>query len=136
MASVISITQDLFTAGIVKGRVSNPKLMLDSMKSRNAELKELIQNGVGVHHAGMLRSDRNLVEKMFEEGMLKLLVCTATLAWGVNLPAHTVLIKGSQLHYYPSPFVLPNALLPFIRPQARRSTTRRRAGSKSCRYST
>jgi replicative superfamily II helicase len=101
----------LFTAGIVKGRESNPKLMLDAMKSRNNELKELIQSGVGVHHAGMLRSDRNLVEKMFEEGMLKLLVCTATLAWGVNLPAHTVLIKGPT---HPCLFCERVCLLPVV----------------------
>ena len=41
----------------------------------------------------MLRRDRNLVEKLFSDGLVKVLVCTATLAWGVNLPAHTVIIK-------------------------------------------
>lgn len=46
----------------------------------------------------MLRSDRNLVERNFSKGMIKVLCCTATLAWGVNLPAHTVIIKGTQLY--------------------------------------
>ncbi len=30
--------------------------------------------------------------------MVKILVSTATLAWGVNLPAHTVIIKGTQVY--------------------------------------
>ncbi|KAJ7519602.1 hypothetical protein O6H91_20G045600 [Diphasiastrum complanatum] len=68
------------------------------LKSRNKELGELFQSGFGVHHAGMLRSDRNLTERLFSTGLLKVLVCTATLAWGVNLPAHMVVIKGTQLY--------------------------------------
>jgi activating signal cointegrator complex subunit 3 len=46
----------------------------------------------------MLRSDRNLVEKCFINGHIRVLVCTATLAWGVNLPAHAVIIKGTELY--------------------------------------
>ena len=58
----------------------------------------MFETGTGIHHAGMLRSDRNLVERLFGDGLLKVLCCTATLAWGVNLPAHTVIIKGTQLY--------------------------------------
>eukprot|EP00897_Mesotaenium_endlicherianum_P001872 jgi/Mesen1/1712/ME000138S00568 len=65
----------------------------DVAKSRNRELAELFDSGLGIHHAGMLRSDRTLTERLFSEGLLKVLVCTATLAWGVNLPAHMVVIK-------------------------------------------
>ncbi len=53
-----------------------------------------------MHHAGMLRSDRNMVEKYFSKGFIKVLVCTATLAWGVNLPAHAVIIKG-EMTFHP-----------------------------------
>ncbi|XAR63795.1 DNA helicase [Bertholletia excelsa] len=67
-------------------------------KSRNKELVQLFDHGIGIHHAGMLRSDRGLTERLFSDGLLKVLVCTATLAWGVNLPAHTVVIKGTQLY--------------------------------------
>lgn len=35
------------------------------------ELAELIAGGIGMHHAGMLRSDRNLVERLFRDGILK-----------------------------------------------------------------
>ena len=66
--------------------------------SRNREMKELVDNGLGIHHAGMLRSDRNISERLFEQNVTKILVCTATLAWGVNLPAYAVIIKGTQLY--------------------------------------
>lgn len=61
-------------------------------------MAEFFEAGFGIHHAGMLRSDRGLTERMFSDGLLKVLVCTATLAWGVNLPAHTVVIKGTQIY--------------------------------------
>ena len=67
-------------------------------RSRNNEVKELFHRGFGCHNAGMLRSDRTLVERLFAAGVVKVLCCTATLAWGVNLPAHTVVIKGTQLY--------------------------------------
>ncbi|KAI7865814.1 Sec63 Brl domain-containing protein [Spinellus fusiger] len=68
------------------------------VKSRNKEMKELFSYGIGIHHAGMLRSDRSMTEKMFADGCLKVLCCTATLAWGVNLPAYAVVIKGTQVY--------------------------------------
>lgn len=67
-------------------------------KSKSREVRELFPDGFGTHHAGMLRADRTLTERLFEQGCIKVLVCTATLAWGVNLPAHTVIIKGTQLY--------------------------------------
>lgn len=70
----------------------------DMKNSRARELRELLSKGMGTHHAGMTRSDRNLVERLFAEGVLKVLCCTATLAWGVNLPAAAVVIKGTQLY--------------------------------------
>lgn len=67
-------------------------------KSRGKDMRELFQSGFGVHHAGMLRTDRNLTEKMFLKGAIKVLCCTATLAWGVNLPAAVVIVKGTQVY--------------------------------------
>ena len=46
-------------------------------KSRNRELQELFQCGFGMHHAGMLRADRTLVERLFSEGLIKV--------WGLGL---------------------------------------------------
>ncbi|OCK96303.1 Sec63-domain-containing protein [Cenococcum geophilum 1.58] len=70
----------------------------DMRTSKGRELRELLPKGMGTHHAGMPRSDRNLIERLFAEGILKVLCCTATLAWGVNLPAAAVIIKGTQMY--------------------------------------
>eukprot|EP00913_Durusdinium_trenchii_P032476 g30405.t1 len=66
-------------------------------KSRNKQVQMIFDKGFGIHHAGMLRSDRTLTEKMFLAGVVPVLCCTATLAWGVNLPARSVIIKGTSI---------------------------------------
>ncbi|KAJ6676495.1 ATP-DEPENDENT RNA AND DNA HELICASE [Salix viminalis] len=65
---------------------------------KSNDLKDLLPYGFAVHHAGMTRADRQLVEDLFADGHVQVLVSTATLAWGVNLPAHTVIIKGTQIY--------------------------------------
>ena len=71
---------------------------LFKLGSKNKQLRELFDDGFACHHAGMLRADRHLVERAFTDGHVRVLVCTATLAWGVNLPAHAVIIKGTELY--------------------------------------
>ena len=58
----------------------------------------LYQNGIGVHHAGMTVKDKKTVEDYFNNKFINVIVSTATLAWGVNLPAHVVIIKGTQVY--------------------------------------
>merc|ERR1712159_500125 len=65
---------------------------------KSGELQDLLPYGFAMHHAGMTRTDRTLVEDLFADNHIQVLVCTATLAWGVNLPAHTVIIKGTQIY--------------------------------------
>ena len=43
-------------------------------ESQNKEMKQLFDDGFGIHHAGMLRSDRNLMERMFQERVIKVRV--------------------------------------------------------------
>jgi len=71
---------------------------VDSVAERIADeaLRHTITYGIGLHHAGLSSSDRDIVEKMFLKGEIKVLVATATLAWGVNLPAHLVIVKGTE----------------------------------------
>ncbi|RKP31638.1 Sec63-domain-containing protein [Metschnikowia bicuspidata] len=67
-------------------------------RRRGCELRELFPHGLGVHHAGMFRADRRLTEQMFLAGAIRVLCCTATLAWGVNLPAAVVVVKGTLVY--------------------------------------
>lgn len=56
-------------------------------------LTDIIPKGVCFHHAGLSSIQRTLVENLFREGKLKVLVATPTLAAGVNLPARVVIIR-------------------------------------------
>ena len=87
--------QDLFDCQAVEGYGNALK---DLKTSKGRELRELVPKGFGTHHAGMPRSDRNKVEQLFAHSHINVLCCTATLAWGVNLPAAAVIIKGTQLY--------------------------------------
>ena len=86
---------DLFDCQDVEGYSS---AMKDLKQTKGREVRELVPQGFGTHHAGMPRSDRNKIEQLFASGHIKVLCCTATLAWGVNLPAAAVIIKGTQLY--------------------------------------
>ncbi|KAL5337905.1 Sec63 Brl domain-containing protein [Aspergillus crustosus] len=51
--------------------------------------------GVAFHHAGLDPTDRHQVEKSYLEGKINIICCTSTLAVGVNLPCHLVIIKNT-----------------------------------------
>jgi len=55
------------------------------------ELRRFIGHGIGVHHAGLLPKYRLLVERLAQQGLLKVIFGTDTLGVGVNIPIRTVL---------------------------------------------
>lgn len=59
------------------------------------ELRELVGCGVAFHHAGLEAGDRAAVETGFLKDGLSVICCTSTLAVGVNLPCHLVVIKNT-----------------------------------------
>ncbi|MEE6520153.1 hypothetical protein FKM82_017964 [Ascaphus truei] len=81
-----------------EGSASTEVLRTEAEQCKNLELKDLLPYSFAIHHAGMSRVDRTLVEDLFADKHIQVLVSTATLAWGVNLPAHTVIIKGTQVY--------------------------------------
>ncbi|KAI5720766.1 hypothetical protein M8J77_011400 [Diaphorina citri] len=60
------------------------------------KLKDMLRSSIGYHHAGMSPEDRTIIEQLFRSGYLMILVSTSSLAIGVNLPAHLVIVKSTE----------------------------------------
>jgi len=104
-------------SGEVEGLLSKPmKRSLERLaeeiatageRTRVSELlAELVKRGTAFHHAGLGGTHRRLIENAFREGKIKVLTATPTLAFGVNLPARTVIIHDYRRYepgygYYP-----------------------------------
>ena len=67
-----------------------------AQRASTKALGDLIRLGVAFHHAGLKPEDRELVEGLFASQQLSVLCATCTLAVGVNLPAHLVVVKGTM----------------------------------------
>jgi superfamily II RNA helicase len=64
-------------------------------EDRSAEqLRALVEHGVAYHHAGMLPTLKEVVERLFTLGHIKLLFTTETFALGINMPACTVVLDS------------------------------------------
>ena len=55
----------------------------------------MVSSGVAFHHAGLTNEDRTAVEKGYLAGEINVICCTSTLAVGVNLPCHMIIIKNT-----------------------------------------
>ncbi len=62
--------------------------------SYGRQLSQLLRKGIGVHHAGMLPKYRRLVERLSQQGLLKVICGTDTLGVGINVPIRTVLFTS------------------------------------------
>ena len=58
------------------------------------EVFQLASRGVAYHHAGMMPIHKEVVERLFTSGLLKLLFTTETFALGINMPARTVVFAS------------------------------------------
>nr|XP_027200358.1 serine/threonine-protein phosphatase 5-like [Dermatophagoides pteronyssinus] len=81
-----------------RGSALIQKLKQASKEAADPALASVVEFGFGFHHGGMSRADRDLVEALFRNYQICCLVCTSTLAWGVNLPASCVIVRGTTFY--------------------------------------
>lgn len=94
----LAMQNDTLAKFLQEDSASREILQTEAQEMKTPEVQDLLPYGFAVHHAGLPRADRKLVEDLYADRHIQVLVSTATLAWGVNLPAHTVIIKGTQVY--------------------------------------
>ena len=55
--------------------------------------REGLRRGIAAHHAGLLAMFKEVVEDLFQRGLVKMVFATETLALGINMPARTVVLE-------------------------------------------
>ncbi|MBU6347167.1 MAG: DEAD/DEAH box helicase [Actinomycetales bacterium] len=67
---------------------------LDELRSLNFQAwSESLSRGIAAHHAGLLPKFKEVVEELFQAGLIKLVFATETLALGINMPARSVVLE-------------------------------------------
>lgn len=56
----------------------------------------LLKRGVGIHHGGLLPILKEVIEILFQEGLIKCLFATETFSIGINMPARTVVFTNTR----------------------------------------
>ncbi|WAL58180.1 DEAD/DEAH box helicase [Thermocoleostomius sinensis] len=75
------------------------KYRIDAFLQRSPEAArtghiEPLYRGIAAHHAGVLPAWKGLIEELFQEGLIKIVFATETLAAGINMPARTTVISS------------------------------------------
>lgn len=86
---------------ITKGERAQIQQIVDDYIAENPHLYnnkhiEYLLCGVASHHAGLLPAWKNLVEKLFQKGLIKVVFATETLAAGINMPARSTVISSTS----------------------------------------
>lgn len=70
------------------------QLTHDDLKTLHfARFRHALEEGFAAHHAGMVALFKQIVERLFEVGLIKVVFATETLALGINMPARSVVIE-------------------------------------------
>ena len=70
--------------------------VLERPTTQCLDLAALVKSGTAFHHAGLMNAQRGIIENAFKSNVLKAICSTTTLGMGVNMPAHTVLVRDTS----------------------------------------
>ncbi len=92
---IASYTGKVLAKPVKRGLMREAEKILSTGERTNLSdsLAMLVESGTAFHHAGLAGAHRRLIEDLFRQRKLKVLTATPTLAFGVNLPARTVIIN-------------------------------------------
>lgn len=77
---------------VVRQKIPKEYVNLESVR----RMREIIPSGIAYHHAGMLPMLKDIVEELFEKGLISVLYATETFAVGINMPAKSVCFNSLE----------------------------------------
>ena len=80
-------------SAFVRGKLSGTSPEINKLDSARL-LRQVLPFGIAFHHAGMLPILKEIVEELFEKGMINVLYTTETFAVGINMPAKSVCFES------------------------------------------
>lgn len=94
-----TVTADMPMLDPIPPEIELARRFLKTEISEEFELVEMLQHGVGVHHAGLSDETRTLIEWLTESGKLRVLCATTTIAQGINFPVASVFLASRGFPY-------------------------------------
>uniref|UniRef100_A0A6E8WA03 Helicase POLQ-like n=1 Tax=Anopheles coluzzii TaxID=1518534 RepID=A0A6E8WA03_ANOCL len=98
--SLCALLANHLPARMAEHRAEEKEQIIRSLKEDGSiapVLPQAFRVGVAYHHAGLTQDERRTIEDAYRAGILSLIVCTSTLAAGVNLPAKRVIIRSPYI---------------------------------------
>ncbi len=82
-------------SAFIRAKLANTNPEINRLESTKL-LRQTLPFGIGFHHAGILPILKEIVEELFEKGLIKVLYTTETFAVGINMPAKSVCFESMR----------------------------------------
>ncbi|MDG6895136.1 DEAD/DEAH box helicase [Volucribacter amazonae] len=94
-----NVAKDMPVLNNIPNEISLVQKFIQAEIGADFELIDMLSKGIGVHHAGLSDEMRALIEWLAEEGKLKILCATTTIAQGINFPVSSVFLATYKYPY-------------------------------------